>query len=523
MKKIQWISLFFLLAASGTGRATQTFDMPVVHELPFDPHAMTTGDVTGDELDDVIVAAKRWDAGLGLWLFKGASGGLASAEQLPYPNSSAYTQVLRTADFNGSGTNQILLVDAAGRLYLISYGHRTRTVRIPDATATNADIGDFNGDGSPDLVIADPDAGGYVLLNDGHGGFANQLSFALPPFAQASTAVGDLNDDGRPDYVLTMELNAYVYLNQGGGAFGTPIVIEPGYDISSASVGDFNNDGLDDLVLAQAGNSPVVIKIYRQSAGTLVYAGSMPTYDIPDANAVADADGDGDDDLALIHVGWGAIGIYRSSSDGLSAEELHGLPWVSWESDIRISDVTGDGCRDLVVSVAYELAVFAGKGCTPAFDLRLTSATGPQAVSLVAENLGIADAAENVSMVATLATRTGLLDVNDLPAGCVPTQVAAKSATVRCEVASIPASETATWLIPYSVVPTDTPHRIDLSATINTDTPEQTLLNNSVWRNWLTSPVEAKAKALKAKRFAPLSRRTRVQKEGRIPSRPAQR
>ncbi len=497
MKRTQGISLFFLLAASGMGQATQTFDPPVLYPLPAESRAMTTGDVTGDGLDDVIVAAEAWDTGSSLWLLKGASGGLLQTVQLPYPGVGS-ARLLRTADFDGSGTRQILLVDATGRMYVISHGHRTRFVSIPDAKAENADVADFNGDGSPDIVIADTDAGGYVLLNDGHGGFAQRLALALPSFAEASTSVGDLNGDGRPDYVLTVE-GAYVYLNQGGGVFGTPTVIDPGYFISSASVGDFNDDGLDDLVLAQRGNGPV-ITTYRQSAGTLIDVGSMPTAEVPDANAVADADGDGDDDLAFVHGGWGVIGIHRSSSDGLSAEEIHELPWVDSESDIRVSDVTNDGCRDIVVSRGYDIAVFVGHGCAPAFDLRLTSAPGPQAVSLVAENLGIADAAENVSVVATLTTRTGLLDVSGLPAGCVPTKVATKSATVRCEVASIPASQTSTWLIPYSVVPADTSHRVGLSAIARTDTQESTLLNNRVFRYWSTTPVGAKAKALKPRR-----------------------
>jgi hypothetical protein len=492
MKRIQGISLFLLLAASATGQATQTFDTPVLYPISGESHAMTTGDVTGDQLDDVIVATDAWDKGLGLWLFKGASGGLVSAVQLPYP-SAAYTKSLWTADFNGSGTNQILLLNTSGRMYLISYGHRTRTVLIPYATADYANIGDFNGDGSPDIVIADIYAGGHVLLNDGHGGFSQQLAFPLPSFAEATTAVGDLDGDGDPDYVFTVG-SAYVYLNQGGGVFGAPTVIEPSMNTGSASVGDFNDDGLDDLVLAESANDPV-IKTYRQNAGTLAYVGAMPTAPIPNANAVADADGDGDDDLAYVHAGWGVVGIHHSSSDGLSAEDLYELPWVSFESDIRISDVTDDACRDLVVSNGYQIAVFAGHGCAPVFDLRLASAPGPESVSLIAENPGTAIAAENVSVLATLTTRTGLLDVSSLPAGCVPTRVAAKSTTVRCEVASIPASQASTWLIPYSVVPADTSHRVGLSAIARTDTPEQDLLNNRVSRYWYTTPTGAKAKA----------------------------
>ena len=487
MKPIQHLSLLLLLAAPGMSRAVQTFDAPVLHSVPSGIEAMTTGDVTGDGRDDVIVGTFGTD--LGLWVLKQSSGGLGSPLRLPYP-SGAFPQVLRVADFDGSGINQILMVDAAGRLFRMSYGPHTRTVRIPNATAQNADVADFNGDGFPDLVIADPSAGGFVLLNDGHGGFTQQLPFPLPAFAEASTAVGDLNGDGRPDYVFHVGVSN-VYLNQGGGNFAAPIVIDPNFDIdSTASVGDFNNDGLDDLVLARTGNG-TLIKTYRQSAGALVYAGSTPTLDLPYASATADADGDGGDELAFVHVGWAAVGVYKSSpSASLPTEDLYPLAWVEWNSDIRISDVTGDGCKDLVVSRQGDIVVFAGNGCAPSLDLRLTASTSPQAVSLIVDNLGTLDQADNVSVDATLSTRDGLLSA-DLPAGCVPLQVLATATTLRCQVSSLGASQGSTWLIPYSVYPDNTSHGMTLSGVVRTDTKERTLQNNRVLRTWRSTAVGA--------------------------------
>src|SRR5437867_11210866 len=58
-------------------------------------------------------------------------------------------------------------------------------------------VGDVNGDGRPDLAVANPGATTVsVLLGNGHGTFQPALHFALGT-APDSVAVSDVNEDGR--------------------------------------------------------------------------------------------------------------------------------------------------------------------------------------------------------------------------------------------------------------------------------------------------------------------------------------
>jgi uncharacterized protein (TIGR03437 family) len=58
--------------------------------------------------------------------------------------------------------------------------------------------------------------------------------------------VGDFNGDGRPDLAVNTWDGLYILLNQGGGNFGRPI--RTGISVERLFVGDFNGDGKDDLV-----------------------------------------------------------------------------------------------------------------------------------------------------------------------------------------------------------------------------------------------------------------------------------
>src|SRR5437773_2035154 len=89
--------------------------------------------------------------------------------------------------------------------------------RVDYAAGTNpasVAVGDFNRDGLPDLAVADYNAdtlpGGdtvSVLLGNGGGTFQPARTFATAGSNPVTVAVGDFNGDGRPDLAVTNSAN----------------------------------------------------------------------------------------------------------------------------------------------------------------------------------------------------------------------------------------------------------------------------------------------------------------------------
>jgi hypothetical protein len=91
-------------------------------------------------------------------------------------------------------------------------------------------VGDFDGDGNPDLAVTNTNSDNVsVLLGNGDGTFDSATNYALGRFP-TSVAVGDLNGDGNPDLAVTNANsdNVSVLLNDPVSDTTAPMLNLPG-------------------------------------------------------------------------------------------------------------------------------------------------------------------------------------------------------------------------------------------------------------------------------------------------------
>ena len=132
-------------------------------------------------------------------------------------------------------------------------------------------FGDLNGDGKPDLAVANENSNTVsVFLNSTAPGattpsFAPNVDFATGLFP-LSIAVGDLNGDGRPDLAVVNESSrtVSVFLNTTApgattASFTAKVDVATGSGPVSIAVGDLNGDGKPDLAVANASSNTVSV------------------------------------------------------------------------------------------------------------------------------------------------------------------------------------------------------------------------------------------------------------------------
>jgi hypothetical protein len=243
----------------------------------------------------------------------------------------------------GSSTVSVLLGSGAG-----GFGAKTDfAIGTPPVSVA---IGDVSGDGKADLVTADYFSSTVsVLLGDGAGGFGAKTDFATGPGAR-SVAIGDVSGDGKPDLAVTAAgANAVsVLLGDGAGGFGTKTDYATGTTPNSVAIGDMSGDGKPDLAVADNGASSVSV-LLGNGAGGFGARTAFATGNGPRSVAIGDVNGDGKADLVAANVGSNTVSVLLGNGAGGFGAKTDFSAGVGPRA-AAIGDVNGDGRPDLAVA-----------------------------------------------------------------------------------------------------------------------------------------------------------------------------
>jgi hypothetical protein len=246
-------------------------------------------------------------------------------------------------------------------------------------------IGDFNSDGSPDLVLG---LAGPIHLNVFLGNpLPNAGTFQAPvPYSAAAIPwaiiVRDFNGDGRQDLVTVNNggnpaVSSVSFIRgNGDGTFQAPVNYVVAPNSRYLTTGDFNGDGTPDLATSSDyGIVSVLIGNPAPSAGTFQPATTFAVGQTPVEIASGDFNLDGRSDIALAHYSnEGSVTILLSSGDG-TFQPGADYAVATYASAIATGDFNGDGRTDLVTShqsPGAEISILLGG----AFQTPITYPTG---------------------------------------------------------------------------------------------------------------------------------------------------
>ncbi|WP_442921660.1 FG-GAP-like repeat-containing protein [Microcoleus sp. Aus8_D2] len=207
-----------LLNTTATGATTPTFAPQVLFVTNPRSYFVGIGDFNADGKPDLAVG-NLWDSTVSVLLNTTPAGATTPsfAPQVPFPTGSGPWSV-SIGDFNSDGKSDLAVSNVNDKnvsvlLNTTTAGATTTsfTTQVTFPTGNypfSASIGDFNGDGKPDLAAVNANDNNLsILLNTTVAGsttpsFAPQILFpagAYPYFV----SIADINSDGKPDLSVT--------------------------------------------------------------------------------------------------------------------------------------------------------------------------------------------------------------------------------------------------------------------------------------------------------------------------------
>jgi hypothetical protein len=297
-----------------------------------------------------------------------------------------------TTDFNGDGRLDLavlnrgsddvsvsILLGSGNGAFQATQNRYVPTGGIPQSLA----VGDFNGDGRPDLVAVESGSsiGAVgVLLGNGDGSFQDSRGSATGGGSSLAVAVGDFDGDGNLDLAVTdfdvdsqpgdpSPNNISVLQGRGDGTFAVAALYELsfGHYAGSIATGDFNGDGKLDLVFADTYGDGVGVMLGDGNLGDFTAAQYFAAGSDPVSVAVADLNGDGKPDVTAIAnvtaIASGSVSVVLGNGDGtFQAARDYATGLGSFGA---VADFNGDGKRDLMIigySGTDSVGVLLGNG-----------------------------------------------------------------------------------------------------------------------------------------------------------------
>ena len=266
------VSTVSVLLGSGDG----TFPSYTQYQAGYSPTSAAMGDLNGDSKLDLAVVNYGYtqDSPSSISVLlghgDGSFGTKTDYQTGDHPNSA------EIADLDGDGHLELIVANYISTTVSVlrddSHGGLTVTSFAMGYYPYSLAIGDLNGDGRPDLATTNTAGPGFsttegvsVVLGNGDGTFGVETRFGTGIYPQF-VAIGDLNGDGKPDLAVANQGyyeeeagSISVLLGKGDGSFGGRTDYTPVAGPTSLAIGDLNGDGRPDLAVTNSWSNTVSV------------------------------------------------------------------------------------------------------------------------------------------------------------------------------------------------------------------------------------------------------------------------
>ncbi len=242
----------------------------------------------------------------------------------------------------------------------LQYDRRMRLASIAvNKEVVSLDVGDFNGDGKPDLVFYGTPAEVVILFNEGSGRFGNPKRISAGDAAERASAltVGDLDQDGRDDFALLSENElVFVYQTAPGTLSEPERVPHTAANPWLIKAVDIDGNGAKDLVILDTGTDhPIHVRFATEEKK--LGPEQRFAVEVPRAITFGQIDGQGGVEILTIEGQSGRAKVLSLDQSGTDESNkwgrlaFFGLPQGTERGrSLALGDLDGDGRKDIIVT-----------------------------------------------------------------------------------------------------------------------------------------------------------------------------
>ena len=329
------------------------------------PNALAEGDLNGDGRTDLVLLG---DNGSLYFLAQNADHTLAEPQKIPYAGTPKAVQIvdvdadgkkdLLLVDFDSPTPFRFRLQNSSGQLGPEIY------FKVPPIRSFDAD--NLGGDAKNYLVTIAQSSGraevsqftrqpSEVLSGALHQGQFQVLPLNKTDTAQRGLLWADVNGDGRPDLLVAEPASGQlsVYLQQADGSLAPAKIFPTLAGVSQIAAADLNGNGKPDIFLLSQDERAVGVTQFDKN-GRLPFPTLLPLDGKPLVMAIGALKPGAKPTLAIIVDKDGQRSLVTRAADGKMKTQKLSDSFKSNPASFTIEDVNQDGLADLVVLIPYE-------------------------------------------------------------------------------------------------------------------------------------------------------------------------
>jgi len=359
------------------GKGDGTFQVPLNVAVGQNPVFVTTDDLNGDQIPDLVIAHSGPSFGQGAGSVSALLGEGDGSFQAPMNFVvSGTANAVAVGDFNGDGFKDLIVAQPSSffsssrisEFFGNGDGTFQSAAKVSIGSPNAAAAADFDGDGTLDLAVLSAGPGtssASILLGNGDGTFraGATIPLNLSP-SSAVVIVGDFNNDAIPDLAIGSSSTIVVLLGKGDGTFQAPRVLNLNITLSGLAAADFNSDGNVDLVAGGSGfSSGNVVVLLGNGDGSFQAPRSFTTGSTISALTTGDFNGDGQPDLVTASSNADGVSVFLGNGDGTFSQPRD-IPVGRNPIAVAVGDINGDGFADIVAanSNSGNVSILLGDG-----------------------------------------------------------------------------------------------------------------------------------------------------------------